>query len=674
MNLGRSSQLALSGYAKGFGAAPLWILFSAVAAAGCGGSPSTFAGPPPISLRSGALQIDVVYPREGSLVAAVDSNFIFGSIGNGAASLTINGEAVSVEPNGSFLAWLPVPQVVDDTLATYELVAGLEGRTVRHVHSVRVPRAQLMFPVDSAGIDSTSLSPTGLWWVTDEEEITVRVRGTPNARVRLLLPDGESVRLFELGEMSLGADSTGVDSHASATYEGVLTARSPLGRGRRSANPAAIPADRGRVAAWCQPDTEALVSTDSMSAEEEVAVAQPGRRCARVELALLGDTAWAPLPLELWILDGPAPYVELLEAPSGAGADRLVAGLAAPGGTVTWLWADGTRARVSGRRNDAIRLELDAVSEAWVALRDLVWLGRPAPSFLARVGAVRAEPKADRLEVRVPIDRPVPYDVAIDGRHMAISLYGATATSGTIGYGSVDGYLQLARWEQATSERYVLHLDLVKRPWGFRVLYNPDALVLEVRRPPPIDREHPLVGRSIAIDAGHPPGGSTGPTRLYEGDVNLAIAARVKRLLEEAGATVIMTRTDRAAVRLYDRVDLTEISEADVLVSIHNNALPDGTDPFSSHGTSVYYFHPHTIDFARAVQRSLLAALGLRDLGISRASLALARPIWTPAVLSEGAFMMIPAHEAGLRDPDFLEAYARGVVDGIQEFLRGRAE
>ena len=59
---------------------------------------------------------------------------------------------------------------------------------------------------------------------------------------------------------------------------------------------------------------------------------------------------------------------------------------------------------------------------------------------------------------------------------------------------------------------------------------------------------------------------------------------------------------------------------------------------------------------------------------IGRASLALARPTWMPAVLTEGAFMMIPAQEAALRDPAFQEAYARGVLEGLREFLRERSE
>ena len=41
-----------------------------------------------------------------------------------------------------------------------------------------------------------------------------------------------------------------------------------------------------------------------------------------------------------------------------------------------------------------------------------------------------------------------------------------------------------------------------------------------------------------------------------------------------------------------------------------------------------------------------------------------------PSVLAEGAFMMMPRHEAALRLAEFQEAYARGVLAGIEGFLR----
>ena len=41
-----------------------------------------------------------------------------------------------------------------------------------------------------------------------------------------------------------------------------------------------------------------------------------------------------------------------------------------------------------------------------------------------------------------------------------------------------------------------------------------------------------------------------------------------------------------------------------------------------------------------------------------------------PSVLCEGAFLMIPEQEAALRTPEFQDAYARGVAEGLEEYFR----
>ena len=51
-------------------------------------------------------------------------------------------------------------------------------------------------------------------------------------------------------------------------------------------------------------------------------------------------------------------------------------------------------------------------------------------------------------------------------------------------------------------------------------------------------------------------------------------------------------------------------------------------------------------------------------------NLRLARPTWMPAVLCEGAFLMIPEQEAALRTPAFQRAYAMAIVDGLENYFR----
>src|SRR5688500_2476329 len=89
--------------------------------------------PPPREV-DGPLVVDVVYPREGVSIAVRDSTFIFGSIGSGRAQLRINGASIAVQPNGAFLAFLPVPPD-----GVYQLEATRSTETVRGERRIRVP-------------------------------------------------------------------------------------------------------------------------------------------------------------------------------------------------------------------------------------------------------------------------------------------------------------------------------------------------------------------------------------------------------------------------------------------------------------------------------------------------------------------------------------------------------
>ncbi|HET7738278.1 MAG TPA: hypothetical protein VFK32_06860, partial [Tepidiformaceae bacterium] len=94
-------------------------------------------------LVQGALEPKVVYPHQGGMIQSRDSNFILGSVGNGNATLTINGQPVRVWPNGSFLGWVANP--APTATPTYELVVALGSDTSRLSYPVRVAG----MPVDS---------------------------------------------------------------------------------------------------------------------------------------------------------------------------------------------------------------------------------------------------------------------------------------------------------------------------------------------------------------------------------------------------------------------------------------------------------------------------------------------------------------------------------------------
>ena len=136
-------------------------------------------------------------------------------------------------------------------------------------------------------------------------------------------------------------------------------------------------------------------------------------------------------------------------------------------------------------------------------------------------------------------------------------------------------------------------------------------------------------------------------------------------------STVVMTRSTRAAVALAARPGIARRAEGDAFVSIHLNAWPDGANPErAANGTGTYFFHDQSEGLARVVQQGLVRRMGLRDLGINFDNLAVARLTWMPAVLCEGAFVIVPQQEAALRTPEFQRQYALGIADGVEEYFR----
>jgi N-acetylmuramoyl-L-alanine amidase len=492
----------------------------------------------------------------------------------------------------------------------------------------------------------------GRLWLGRGEYLTLGARAAEGAEVRLKLPDGTLVPLAPRpGTLEVPAAVRAFDRDTARLQTPVLHDRFVgLLRGR------ALGPDPGDIL----PLPFTLVSRDTAWAVVE---------------AIVGiDTARTRWPLQVAALDTLPLVVELVDDTSQTAVpDSLTVGRAAPGGTYAWFFPTGTRAAVSGRRNDDLRLRLSQGAEAWVPVAEARPVARGGPAPFAVVGSVTISGRSDVATVRIPLSQRVPFRVEEGDRWIQVRIYGASGDVDWMRYGAADSLVRRMTWRQATADEVELRFELSRPLWGYRTRWDRSDLILDIRRPPEINAGDPLKGRLIAVDPGHPPGGATGPTGLREAEANLAVALELRRLLEQAGAKVLMTRTSDSAVDLWPRVHLAEQANADVLVSIHNNALPDGINPFVNNGTSVYYNHPRSVRLARAVQSELLRRLGLRDLGIGRGDLALVRGTWMPSVLTEGLFIMLPDQEAALRSVEGRRRYAQGVVEGLREYLKESA-
>ncbi|MCG8467324.1 MAG: N-acetylmuramoyl-L-alanine amidase [Gemmatimonadetes bacterium] len=625
-----------------------------------------------------ALELVVRYPEPGRRISP-DSNVLFGSVGDPGATLEIDGVQVDVAESGGFLAWLPVPRAERDDSAYYRLVARTATDTLVVQHPIRRPRTAPPPGAPRPWVDPADVGDRIERWSGPDEP--VRLEFTAEAGARLSLRIGD--RAFDVP--AVGPTRGELDRYRFEMPAGPLrSAACAYQTCRDHALPGSGPGRADRT-------TPRAARVDTLSLR--IRVEKDGREWTetlRLPLAVLQRIAW--------------PAVRLDETEDRVnGQSDVVVGRPTPFGPYRWRFPNGARLPVTARFGDRLRVRVQEGLDAWIVAEDAVWDGTAngaATTWDARVTPARPEdaPHLEDVEavsLRVGLSRPVATRVEVTGRRsISLTLYGTYGRFDRIAHG-VDTGVRSARWRQESGPAVRLDLDLAWPVWGYRASYERgDArayegpgegrplraaddgeaiLRLDIRRAPDVDASRPLAGRRIAIDPGHPGAGSTGPTGLFEGDANLAIARVLVRELASADAIPILIRENTSALGLYDRTRRARERGAELFVSIHNNALPDGIRPFERAGTTTYYYHRHAAALGEAIQRAMVERLGLRDLGLVWGDLAVAREPWMPSALAEGAFMIIPEQEAALRTAEFQAAYARGVREGIEAFLRSFA-
>lgn len=358
------------------------------------------------------------------------------------------------------------------------------------------------------------------------------------------------------------------------------------------------------------------------------------------------------------------------------GSDSLATGSDAvyarptPTGPYRWFFPRGTRLRLVEQRGAQYRVTLDSATSAWI---DTVNVRITAPPAV-EIGGIgqRTVTAGASPQVRIAAGF-APFLVEADSAGLHVTVY-APATDPRALRAERDDFVTGAGEDTPRPGVTRLNVALSRWLWGYRAWYERDGtLVVAIRRPPQIDPAAPLRGMRIVVDPGHPPAGAIGPTGYQEKDANLAIGLRLAERLAAAGADVHLTRESDRPVDLGVRPAMAVALDADLLISVHNNAFGEEANPFRDHGTSTYWFQPLSADLARTLDRRIAEATGIPDLGAKWGNLALVRPTWMPSVLTESLFMPIPEQEAALRDPGFLDRLADAHVRGIEDFLRLRA-
>lgn len=183
--------------------------------------------------------------------------------------------------------------------------------------------------------------------------------------------------------------------------------------------------------------------------------------------------------------------------------------------------------------------------------------------------------------------------------------------------------------------------------------------------------------RSITIDAGH---GGSDPGAVYtdedgtlwrETDINLAIAIKVRDILEKQGVRVVMTRTTEKDVALKARPELANKEETALFLSVHTNSVAgistaNGIETWGNLEKGRPLADVTDKSFAQNVQKAVIKATKAYDRGIKDSTeLAVIKHSIMPSVLVEVGFITNETERANLFNDAYREKLAQGIAEGV---------
>lgn len=195
----------------------------------------------------------------------------------------------------------------------------------------------------------------------------------------------------------------------------------------------------------------------------------------------------------------------------------------------------------------------------------------------------------------------------------------------------------------------------------------------------------PIRSAVVVIDAGHggrDPGAS-GESGITEEEINLKIALKLRRLIEQGGGTAIMIREDdsglyteggngketRKSEDLRNRHTLINSCGADILISIHLNSFSQS----QYYGAQTFYMKgdEKSCKLAESIQNELIKVL---DRGNDRKAKAtdsvyILKNNNMPGALIECGFLSNHEEERLLDDEHYQEKVAWSIFAGIVRYM-----
>ena len=182
---------------------------------------------------------------------------------------------------------------------------------------------------------------------------------------------------------------------------------------------------------------------------------------------------------------------------------------------------------------------------------------------------------------------------------------------------------------------------------------------------------------------GVPDEGAESSTGTTEAETNLKITLKVQNLLEQSGATVILTRSDENAIYDLDKTTLKEKkisdirnrvkigndSSADAFVSIHLNKIPQeqywGWQCFYQNGKE------QSIKLATSIQNSLNESIQKENKRVPMKldTVYIMKHVDIPISIVECGFLSNKEEEKSLLEDEYQNRLAWGIYSGIMDYF-----
>ncbi|MEG0257014.1 MAG: N-acetylmuramoyl-L-alanine amidase [Christensenella sp.] len=191
-------------------------------------------------------------------------------------------------------------------------------------------------------------------------------------------------------------------------------------------------------------------------------------------------------------------------------------------------------------------------------------------------------------------------------------------------------------------------------------------------------------GLKVVVDAGHgdTDAGTIGVfTGRQEKEVNLEIAKKLQKALEQEGAKVVMTRESDAPIAAAEETDIAKRKEADMqkreriitdakadmYIGVHQNSFENA----ETCGPQVFYHTDSSVgnELAKCIQKVMNEELEIkapRKANCGRYRLL--KPGRQPSVTVECGFFTNQDEEKKLQTDDYQDKVVKSIVDGIKSY------